>query len=137
MTALTAADLLARAQRAATSAKLLFDAGDLGGACNRAYYAMFDAARAALLAANAPVKSEVETHSGLIAAFSLHLVKPGIIPAQQGKSLRQVDQIRLVADYSDEEVDSNTAASAIIQADGFVEAIRSYMRESPQFTAIN
>jgi uncharacterized protein (UPF0332 family) len=137
LTALTAADLLARAQRAATSAKLLFDAGDLGGACNRAYYAMFDAARAALLAANAPVKSEVETHSGLIAAFSLHLVKPGIIPAQQGKSLRQVDQIRLVADYSDEEVDSNTAASAIIQADGFVEAIRSYMRESPQFTAIN
>jgi len=138
LTALTAADLLARAQRAATSAKLLFDAGDLGGACNRAYYAMFDAARAALLAANAPVKSEaIKTHSGLISAFSLHLVKPGIIPAQHGKSLRQVDQIRLVADYSDEEVDSNTAASAITQADGFVEAIRSYMRESPQFTAIN
>jgi len=127
---LTAAELLARAERAAASAKLLIDAGDLGGACNRAYYAMFDAARAALLAADAPVKFEaVKTHSGLIAAFSLHLVKPGIIPAQHGKSLRQVDQIRLVADYSDEEVDSDTAASALGQADSFVEAIGSYIRE--------
>jgi uncharacterized protein (UPF0332 family) len=129
---LTAAELLARAERAATSAKLLFDAGDLGGASNRAYYAMFDAARAALLAANVPAKSEaIKTHSGLIAAFSLHLVKPGIIPAQHGKSLRQVDQIRLVADYSDEEVDNDTAASAIGQANNFVEAIGSYIRQIP------
>ena len=129
---MTPAELLARAQRAATSAKLLFDAGDLSGACNRAYYAMFDAARAALLAAHAPVKSEaIKTHSGLISAFSLHLVKPGIIPAQHGKALRQVDQIRLVADYSDEEVDSDTAASALGHADGFVDAVSRYIRETP------
>jgi hypothetical protein len=45
------AELIARARRSATSAKLLFDAGDLNVACNRAYSAMFDAARAALLPA--------------------------------------------------------------------------------------
>ncbi len=129
---MTEAELLTRAKRAAASAKLLFDSGDLGGACNRAYYAMFDAARAALLAANAPIKSEaIKTHSGLIAAFSLHLVKPGIISAQQGKALRQVDQIRLVADYSDEEVDSDTAASALGLADSFVDAVSRYIRETP------
>ena len=69
---------MAKAERALASAKLLLDSGDVDGACNRAYYAMFDAARAALLSINAPVPAEVaRTLSGLIAAFSLHLVKPG------------------------------------------------------------
>jgi uncharacterized protein (UPF0332 family) len=122
------ADLIARAQRSAASARLLLEAGDLNGACNRAYYAMFDAARAALLAGNEPIKSEVvKTHSGLIAAFSLHLIKSGRIPAQYGKSLGQVDQIRLIADYSDEEVDRETGASAIEQANHFIEAVGSYL----------
>ena len=36
---------------------------------------MFNAARAALIASKAPVPPEVaKTHSGLISAFSLHLV---------------------------------------------------------------
>jgi uncharacterized protein (UPF0332 family) len=43
-------ELMVKAMRAADSAQLLLDAGDVDGACNRAYYAMFDAARAALLA---------------------------------------------------------------------------------------
>ncbi|WP_204848259.1 HEPN domain-containing protein [Rhodopila globiformis] len=41
---------MAKAARAAESARALLDRGDADGACNRAYYAMFDAARAALLA---------------------------------------------------------------------------------------
>ena len=50
---------------------MLLDAGDADGACNRAYYAMFDAARAALLASGAPFDPEIaRTHSGLISAFS-------------------------------------------------------------------
>jgi uncharacterized protein (UPF0332 family) len=126
------AELIAKARRSAISAKLLFDAGDLNGACNRAYYAMFDAARAALLASREPIKSEViKTHSGLITAFSLYLIKPGRIPMQHGKSLRQVDQIRLLADYSDEEVERETALSAIEQADDFVGAVSSYVRDMP------
>lgn len=40
-----AADLLNKAMRALVSARLLLDSGDVDGACNRAYYAMFDAAR--------------------------------------------------------------------------------------------
>ena len=104
----------------------------MSGACNRAYYAMFDAARAALLAGKEPVKSEViKTHSGLIAAFSLHLIKSGRIPTAYGKSLRQVDQIRLIADYSDEEPDRETAASAIEQANHFVQAVASYLATLP------
>jgi uncharacterized protein (UPF0332 family) len=126
------AELIARARRSASSAKVLYDIEDMSGACNRAYYAMFDAARAALLAGKEPVKSEViKTHSGLIAAFSLHLIKSGRIPTAYGKSLRQVDQIRLIADYSDEEPDSETAASAIEQANQFVQAVTSYLATLP------
>ena len=47
---MTAGELLNKAMIALSSSKLLLDAGVASGACNRAYYAMFDAARAALLA---------------------------------------------------------------------------------------
>ena len=125
-------EMIARARRSATSARLLFDADDLNGACNRAYYAMFDAARAALLAGDEPVSSEaIKTHSGLIATFSLHVIKRGLIPAQYGRSLRQMDQIRLIADYSDEGVDRERGWSAIEQANHFIEAVGSYVEGLP------
>ena len=127
------AELIARARRSAASAMLLFDAGDLNGACNRAYYAMFEAARAALMAGEETVNSEaIKTHSGLITAFSLYVIKPGFIPAQYGRSLRQADQVRLIADYSDEGVDRERARSAIEQANQFVDAVISYVEGLPR-----
>lgn len=129
---MNSAELIGKARRSAASAKVLYDIGDMSGACNRAYYAMFDAARAALVAGNEPVKAEViKTHSGLIAAFGLHLVKPGHIAMQYGRSLRQVDQIRLIADYSDEELPGGTALSSIEQANHFVEAVVNYLGSLP------
>ena len=38
-------DLIVKAERASASAFALLDMGDVDGASNRAYYAMFDAAR--------------------------------------------------------------------------------------------
>ena len=70
---------MTKPRRALASADKLLRDGDNDGACNRAYYAMFDAARAALIASKAPVSPEIaKTYSGLIAAISLHLVKPGL-----------------------------------------------------------
>ena len=46
--------LMDKAARAVTSAKLLLDAGDVDGACNRAYYAMFHAAKATLIGSGVP-----------------------------------------------------------------------------------
>lgn len=40
---------MVKAAQAVASAKVLLATGDADGACNRAYYAMFDAARAALM----------------------------------------------------------------------------------------
>lgn len=122
----TARELFAKADRAAASAKLLLDAGDTDGACNRAYYAMHDAARAALLAAGAsPEPEAVRTHSGLISAFSLHLVKPGSVSIDLGRAFNRVEEIRLIADYRSDAVDRSQAAWAVDQAAAFVEAMRS------------
>ena len=79
-----AADLLAKAAQAARSARLLLSAGDPDGACNRAYYAMFDAARAALIATGQDVG---KTHRGVLNAFSERLVKAGAIPRETGRLL--------------------------------------------------
>jgi len=69
---LNADTLLQKAHTALASAKLLLESGDADGACNRAYYAMFDAARAALMAfQNSDEVLTIKTHSGLISSFSL------------------------------------------------------------------
>jgi uncharacterized protein (UPF0332 family) len=115
---------MAKASRALASAKLLLDSGDVDGACNRAYYAMFDAARAALLKVNAPVPSEIaRTHNGLITAFSLHLVKPGLIAVEHGRSLNKVEDLRLIADYKGDPVTLENAAWALVQAEKFLAAV--------------
>jgi uncharacterized protein (UPF0332 family) len=118
-------DLMAKALRAAASARLLLEHGDLDGACNRAYYAMFDAARAALLCYGAPVQAEVtRTHGGLIAAFSLHLVKTGQVPVELGRALNKAEDIRLVADYKGDPVEREQAEWVVTQAEAFVRAIQ-------------
>jgi len=119
-----AADLMAKALRAAASARMLLDSGDADGACNRAYYAMFDAARAALLASGAPVEPEIaRTHNGLIAAFSLHLVKTGRVSVELGKALNKAEELRLVADYKNDSIEKDDADWAVQQAEKFVHAI--------------
>lgn len=86
---------------------------------------MFDAARAALLASGSPVEPEVaRTHSGLISAFSLHLVKTGRVPVELGKALNKVEELRLIADYKGDPVELADAAWAVLQAEAFVEAMK-------------
>jgi uncharacterized protein (UPF0332 family) len=122
---MNAKDLMAKARQAAASAKLLLDSGDADGACNRAYYGMFDAARAALLASGALAElGTIKTHTGLIGAFSLHLVKTGLVPVELGKALNKVEDLRLVADYKGDPIDTGDAAWAVQQAQAFVHAMQ-------------
>ncbi|MDD5298406.1 MAG: HEPN domain-containing protein [Rhodocyclaceae bacterium] len=132
MSAPSGADaLLTKAMRALASAHALLDLGDVDGACNRAYYAMFDAARAALLASGAPVNSSIgKTHSGLITAFSLHLVKTGAVSREVGRLLKRAEEIRIVADYQDESVSLEDAAEMVRQAETFIAAIKSATPQS-------
>jgi len=125
-------DLMAKAEQAVSSAKVLLNVGDFDGACGRAYYAMFNAARAALIASGAPVAEDVSrSHSGLIAAFSLHLVKSGKFPVELGRALNKVEDLRLIADYKGEPVDPDKAAWAVEQAGSFVKAVEITLSPKP------
>ena len=85
---LSPASLMVKADTACASAAALLELGDVDGASNRAYYAMFDAARAALLLSGAPVAPDIgRTHSGLIGAFGNHLVKNGPVSKEVGRLL--------------------------------------------------
>lgn len=119
------ATLMQKADQALASAHLLLDAGDTDGACNRAYYAMFDAARAAL--ANEVEPETTKTHGGLIAAFGLQLVKPGRLPKALGRTLNRAEEVRLLADYTGGSVESADARELLSQAEAFVDAVRDYL----------
>lgn len=122
---MTANELFDKATTALSSAQLLLQAGDFDGTCNRAYYAMFDAARAALLIADGNESAlAIKTHSGLIAAFSLRLVKTGRVTLALGKSFNKVEDLRLVADYKGDPVEIEQAQWAVNEAKVFVDALR-------------
>jgi len=125
---------MTKAQRACASARVLLDLGDVDGAANRAYYAIFDAARAALLVSGAPVEPDVgHTHSGLIGAFGNHLVKNGPVSKEMGRLLNRAEEIRRVADYNTESVGLSDARDMAEQAEIFVAAMRAeFMPGEPQ-----
>lgn len=128
---LTPVTLMAKAERACSSARALLDLGDIDGACNRAYYAMFDAARAALLASSAPVRPDIgKTHSGLISTFSEHLIKNGPVSKEMGRLLKRAEEIRLVADYKGDSVELSDAQEIVAQSEIFVAAMCSVLETS-------
>lgn len=116
-----AQDLMAKAVQAAASAKLLLDAGDADGASNRAYYAMFDAARAALLASGFDMG---KTHKGVLNAFSDRLVKNGPLPKEMGRLLKQAETFRYVADYEGDPVEMSDARKMVEQAETFIASMQ-------------
>ena len=120
---LTPAPYMAKAERALSGARIFLKNDDSEGACNRAYYAMFDAAQAALMAFAAEAEatqSSLKTHRGLIAAFGKHLVLGGHIAVEFGASLNKVERLRLLADYT-----GDNATWAVAQAAAFIAAVRS------------
>ena len=117
------AALLAKAHRALESAALLLAAGDTDGAVNRAYYAMFDAATAALLACRPDGEALPKSHAGLISRFGHQLVRSGRIPAELGRSPNRLHELQLVADYLGEPVSMDKATGAVEEAQTFVAAM--------------
>lgn len=122
---LSPATYLRKAEAALSGAKLLLKAGDTDGACSRAYYAMFDAAHAALFALGAEEASApIKTHNGLIAKFGQHLVLTHHLAATHGEALNAVQRFRQLADYTGEAVSLADATWAVEQAEALVRAIR-------------
>jgi uncharacterized protein (UPF0332 family) len=115
---------LQKARRALSGARLLLQAGDTEGACSRAYYAMFDAAHAALISVGGELPdAPIKTHNGLIGAFGRHVVLGKHLPAEHGENFNKVQRLRQLADYTGDPVGIPDATWAIEQAEIFVRAV--------------
>ena len=116
---------IGKAERALATAHLTLRANDADGACDRAYYAMFNAAHAALFALGVESDTRpVKTHSGLVAKFSQDVVVAGHLPAACGRDLANVQKYRQVADYTAESVDAADAAWSVDRAAAFISAVK-------------
>lgn len=112
--------------RAAKSAHLLIDDGNVVGTVDRAYYAMFDAARAALTAIDIN-HDETKTHTGLRRLFSRHLVKIGRLPVTLGKVLSVAEELRHSADYDKEPVEDADARKMLQEMGTFMKAVGEFL----------
>ena len=103
-----------KAESALDSARLLLEADHADDACNRAYYAMFDAAHAALFALGVDeIKAPINTHNGLVAKFGKHLVLGNHLATEHGEEFNAVQRLRQIADYSGDHVSRTDAAWAV------------------------
>ena len=114
-----------KAETALAGARLLLGASDPDGACNRAYYAMFDAGHAALLALRfETLEAPIKTHNGLLAKFGQHLVLGKHLDAEHGEAINAVQRFRQVADYTGDQVALEDAAWAIERAEVLIAAVK-------------
>lgn len=125
----TPAELFEKAEETLASARVMLDLGYAGGACNRAYYAMFDAARAALRTKG--LGGRIKTHSGVINLFSLQFIKDGPLASDFGQLFKQAEKARYGADYLDEPVLIENAELAVANAEIFLATIAVLIANQP------
>ncbi|WP_179401911.1 HEPN domain-containing protein [Burkholderia guangdongensis] len=128
---LSAETYIEKSSRALQGAQALLAVEDYEGACSRAYYAMFDAAHAALLAAGITTpESSSKTHRSLIASFGLNLVKSGAIAPELGSAINKVERLRRLADYTGEPIEAADATWSVGKASELIAAVRDLMHIS-------
>jgi uncharacterized protein (UPF0332 family) len=125
-----ARQLWAKAQSAARSSKLLADAGDWDGASNRAYYAVFSAARAVLAGVRGSLASS-KGHGTIVRRFEKHLVQErGLDPAFGRSFFGRLSHARWVADYDDAPVDETAAHAMPGEAERFLAAVEPFLKKA-------
>ena len=99
----------------------LFSGGFHNGTVGRAYYAMFHAATAALLAKDI----ERTSHHAIISAFGEFIVKPGLVDEKFHRYIIEAFTLRNDCDYlAPFEADESQAATTLQRAKEFVDACR-------------
>src|SRR3546814_8287289 len=85
---------------------------------------MFNAAHAALWWVDAHVNRETKKHNGLIAAFGKQLVLTRLLPSDLGKALNKAENVRILADYTGEDIEPEKATEIVEQAAPFVMVVK-------------
>ncbi|MEW6221584.1 MAG: HEPN domain-containing protein [Thermodesulfobacteriota bacterium] len=114
-------ELLEKAEQSLGAAQILLAQGYADFAAGRAYYAMFYAAEARLLAMGLAYSK----HSAVIAAFGRELVKSGRVDARLHRVLLRAFDLRNLGDYGGvAAVDPEQARQAIADAAELCAAMR-------------
>ena len=107
-------------------AKLNLGSDYYGSACNRAYYAVFYAASALLLAK----EMSFGKHSAVIAAFRQHFIKTGEFYTKWSGVYQRIMSHRQSGDYDiNVRVEKDKAADDVADAQAFVEEVERWLRK--------
>ena len=121
------AALLEKAVESVKAARLLAENGMHDIAASRAYYAMFYAASAIILAKQLRFKR----HSALHAAFGRDFARLGVVPAELHGWLLDAAKARVTSDYRfDARITAEEAAAHIERAERFITDVRSAIEKT-------
>jgi uncharacterized protein (UPF0332 family) len=110
---------LEKAEEFLKAAQRCLEEGWYNSAVNRAYYAMFQAARAALAAVGLDRPSW--RHGSLHATFSTELIRRRkLYPLSLVQNLAEVMELRQIADYSDVQIPQRRATRVVRAAAAFL-----------------
>lgn len=112
-----------RSRRELAAARLLAESSFGAQAISRAYYAAFYAASAALQ----ELGQTRSKQSGVVAAFEQLVVRGGGVDPLAGKLLRSLFRQRQEADYGSADASEADAATAVADAERFVDAVERWL----------
>ena len=108
------------------SARILYDAGQLKGANNRAYYAIYHA----ISAVHALDGNAYKRHKDALANFNKEYVKTEVFSRNLGRRIAEAEVIRHASDYDDFYIATKEeAAEQIATAVELIEVIEAYCQE--------
>ena len=122
-------ELWNKAQEAAGDARLLLREGRFNGASNRAYYAMFNTARALLIGRLGADALDVKRHATVLRLFSKHFIDEGRFDSKFGAIMRRASEMRRVADYDEMPVSEQEARDIVEAMEQFL-ALAAAARET-------
>jgi uncharacterized protein (UPF0332 family) len=114
-----------KARASIAGAELELSSGYLDSAVNRAYYASYQAAVAALVAAGVPpIVDRYWPHDVVHVKFPAVLIdERGLYPRSERATLKAIFDERLKADYEPDNVSASTAGEAVRRARVFVDLV--------------
>lgn len=116
-----------KAEKKLGAAKSLMNDGFVDDAISRAYYSMFHAASAVLLAEGVTV----ETHTALKTMFGLRLVKSGKLAKKYGQWLNKLKDERENSDYDIYTAfEKEDGERAIQEAEEFLVEMKKFLQEN-------
>jgi uncharacterized protein (UPF0332 family) len=115
-------DYWVKSQSAARCARILFAAGEADGAVNRAYYAMFSAAKAALEELD-PRLAAVKSHGSIIREFGKKVVIEKGLDVAIGRAINKAEDFRMAADYARKPIDLAAAKRVLEDMERLLDAV--------------